>query len=291
MQSPTIFQTQFRRLACKRRSAYLLIEASCLNGLSRYVPSLEVMRRFADLHDLGFTTPFLYPDDEEAHDATVMDDDILAAVDPPHFNSILLSMGFGSLRSLTLDGECVSGMPIRILSNLKELTICITTECENLGLDLVYRHAVQLEGLTIVGLIGQEIFPILIADTACLPALHSFRLVCDNMTMGEAPAPKWLDTLFRFIGERSQLRRFYLRIPSINLDGTTRHLNLIRKLKHLEVFGLHTGGTMVDDWFLTELIDVLPKELQAFHLGMEWVGGTLLNMVMSMFINLGSNTH
>jgi hypothetical protein len=185
-----------------------------------------------------------------------------------------------SLQSLTLDGECLSGMPVRVLSRLKELSICITTDCENLALDLVYRHAPQLQSLSIVGLIGQEIFPILVANASCLPCLHSFRLTCDNMTMGVAPDSEWLDSLFDFIGERTNLRRLYIRIPSINLDGTTRHLSLLQKLKHLEVFGVHTGDTVVDDRFLTQLLDVLPRELKAFHLGMEWVGGPLLTMVV-----------
>ncbi|TEB30286.1 hypothetical protein FA13DRAFT_1774808 [Coprinellus micaceus] len=117
----------------------------------------------SSINHLAFAIPFLYPDDEEAHDTTVLDDDIRSAVNPTHFNDVLSSMNSLSLQSLTLDGECLSGMPVRVLSRLKELSICITTDCENLALDLVYRHAPQLQSLSIVGLIGQEIFPILAA--------------------------------------------------------------------------------------------------------------------------------
>ena len=96
------------------------------------------MQRFSDVRRLALTTPFFYPDDEEAHDCSVLDEDLLSAIDPTQFNHVLNSMNLDSLHSLTVDWQCLSGIPVRILSNLKELSICLTTECDSLGLGLDY---------------------------------------------------------------------------------------------------------------------------------------------------------
>lgn len=235
------------------------------------------MQRFTDIKSLALTTPFLYPDDEDSHDAPIMDEDLLASIDRDHFSLLLGTMTLDSLRSLTLDAECVSGIPIRVLSNLNELTICITTECESLGLDLVFRHAFQLESLTLFGLIGHETFLSFLAEPSCLPSLHSFRLTADNTTMAYSRT-EFVNVLFKFIEERTKLRRLYLRIPSIYLEDTS-HLDLIGKLKFLEVFGFHTGITDVDVPFLQALCDRLPKTLKAFHLAMDWCGSPLVFLV------------
>lgn len=232
------------------------------------------MQRFQNIRRIAFTSPFLYPDDEEAHDDCVLDDELLSAVDRPHLTSLLSSMHFDALKSLSIDGQCVSGMPIRILGNLTELNICVTTDDEHQGLDLVFRHAVQLESLSIVGFIGSELFPSLVTDSdlTILPLLRSFRLSCDNTTMANTPEPHWMDVLFSFLGDRSKLTRLYLRIPSLDLMSTHEalHLDLLGKLKDLRVFGLHTGATSLDMAFLRDLCGSLPKDLCAIHLAMDW---------------------
>jgi hypothetical protein len=246
------------------------------------------MQRFTDIRRLDLTTPFFYPDDEEAHDSSVLDEELLSAIDPIHFNHLLSSMNLDSLHSLTLDWQCLSGIPVRILSNLKELSVCITTECDPLGLDLLFRHALLLESLTFYGFIGPEAFPSFIADSSSLPSLHSFRFSCDKDTMHLLPDPEVLNIFFKFIRERTNLRRLYLRIPSLNLfHECDYHIRLLETLKHLEVFGFHTGYTAVDTQFLQSLCQHLPKRLKAFHLAMEWCGDPLLFLV-SPFSSLPS---
>ncbi|KAF5326060.1 hypothetical protein D9611_000283 [Ephemerocybe angulata] len=249
--------------------------------LQTYVPSSEAMQRFTGLRRVAFTSPFLYPDDEEAHDSCTFVEELYSAIDSTRFNHVLGSMNIDFLQSLAIDGACISGMPVRILSALKELTICISTDCENLNLDLVFRHSIKLESFSIVGFIGLEIFPSFITDTSVLPSLHSFRLSCDNATMVETPEPQWVEGLFKFIGDRKKLRRLYLRIPSIDLNllHETSHLDLLGKLKHLQVLGLHTGVTDIDMPFICDLCKILPTGLKAFHLAMDWSGDPLLNLV------------
>lgn len=240
------------------------------------------MQRFSNVRRLVLTTPFFYPDDEEAHDSSVLDEDLLNAINPPQFNHILNSMNLDSLFSLTLDWQCLSGIPVRILSNLKELSVCLTTECDSLGLDLLFRHAFQLESLTFFGFIGMEVFPSFIADSSSLPSLHSFRFSCDNETMPSTPDQEILEVFFGFIRGRPNLRRLYLRIPSLDLRGCDDHLRLLGELEHLEVFGFHTGFTVMSIESLQSLCRHLPRRLKAFHLAMEWCGEPLLFLVLSL---------
>jgi len=254
------------------------------------VPSLEVVERFTHLKELSFPTPFLFPDDEEAHDTYVVDDDRLQAIDPDLPNTILSSqvLGFDYLRSLTVDEWALPGIPVRILSSLEELTVCLAEACEELGLDLVFRHANQLQSLTIYGFIERSMISQFMADADALPALHSFRLSTDQLVMPEPPESHVLEDFFNFIGQRKGLRRLYLRLPSLLFSEEDVHyFDFIAQLRRLEVFGFHTGLTQVDEHFLHQITSRLPTTLSAFHLGMDWNGASLLPLVSSQLTLCG----
>ncbi|TFK23144.1 hypothetical protein FA15DRAFT_656930 [Coprinopsis marcescibilis] len=240
--------------------------------LKTYVPSTNLFGRFHSIAHLELPTPFYFPDDEEIHDDTGASSallDVTAAID---FEAITSTMALGNLQSLTLNAVYLPTLPIKILETLKELDICITTVLQGVGLDLILRHAVVLESLTVFGYVDQAIFEWLACGSSDLPSLHSFRLSCDRFTMMQPIEGHNLELFLSFLRDRVRLRRLYLRIPSLDWSALTALAPEIRNLKALEVIGLHTGETIVDDWFIPFLRGTLPAKLKALYLGIDWNG-------------------
>lgn len=247
----------------------------------RYVPSVDLMQRFRNVVELAFPTPFYYPDDLESHDDAVASGALLDITSTIDFKGVMDAICLDNLQSLTLNAEHIGALPLKVLETLKELDICVTTTAQAVGLDLILRHALVLESLTIFGYLDQDVFLWLGCDASALPALTSFRLSIDRFTMPHPPSDHHLDMLIHFLGDRNKLRRLYLRIPTIGLFGLDALAPVIRKMEGLEVLGLHTGLTGIDDQFIPFLESIIPVGIRALYFAMDWTGSNLLPLVSS----------
>ncbi|EAU91266.2 hypothetical protein CC1G_06901 [Coprinopsis cinerea okayama7 len=249
-------------------------------SLKTYVPPANLLHRFHNIAQLAFPTPFFYPDDDEARDygsasATLLDISHLI----PDFDEIMSTMALDNLHSLTINAVYLPKLPIKVIGNLTQLDICVTTTIHPGGLDLVFRHALSLESLTLFGYVDRDVFSWFPCEASDLPALRSFRLSCDRFTMIQPLEPQEMEVLLKFLGDRPNMRRLYLRIPSINFINLTALAPVIRSMKTLEVFGIHTGAIVVDDWFVPFIASILPASITALHLAIDWNGSSLLPLV------------
>ncbi|CAA7258956.1 unnamed protein product [Cyclocybe aegerita] len=241
---------------------------------------LNDLPHFQNLSTLHLSIPFLFPDDEEAHDDFVHD----ALLESPYTDlqiAATLEDISSNLTSLRITASDVRGVPIRLYSQLKGLEIfgTIGDDEELVGLDLVFRYATSLESLSLVGYFVPAMFSFFLpfsSDT--LPHLTSFRLSCDYSTLGESN--DWeLQSLCQFLQGRALLRRLYLRIPTITWGHVMSLFPTIKDLAGLEVLGLHTGKEFIAEDALYSLAQILSPKLRALHLGIRWDGASILPLV------------
>ncbi|PPQ87473.1 hypothetical protein CVT25_008209 [Psilocybe cyanescens] len=242
---------------------------------------LESMQHLNNVTSLHLPMPFLFPDDEEAHDRLVYD---------PTFQEIsefslgnILQFMSPNLQSLRITATQVRDVPIRTFNTLKDLEVLSTIgdQEELVGLDMVFRHATKLESLTLVGLFVPEIFSFLPHHSVeSLPLLTSFRLSCeDSIALGHGGEDEF-QALCGFLQGRRLLRRLYLRLPMMRWSQTSRLLCVIRDLIGIEVLGLHTGrDVLTDPDVIKTLAMSLPLKLNALHIAINWGGGDLLPLV------------
>lgn len=258
--------------------------------LLRCVPSNDLFPRFRDIRHLALPTPFFYPDDEEAHDDVTASSILLDITADIDFEGIMGSLSVPHIQTLTLNGRHLAALTIKVLDTLKQLDICITTILTTPGFDLVLRHSVALEGLTIYGYCDQSVFSWLDCNATDVPCLRSFRLSCDRFGMFQPPSTHELAVLTKFLQDRPNIRRLHLRIPSLDLVSLESLAPSIKAMTSLEVLGLHTGTVNVDDWFIPFILNILPPTLKGMHLAVDWNGSSLLPLVSVQLFSIYS-TH
>ena len=218
-------------------------------------------------------TPFFFPDDEEAHDHLVVDDELAEITKRLPVGDLLYDFP-SELCSLRLCSSYVQNIPVRICNTLTELDLLMTIgdEEELIGLDAVFRHATGLESLSIVGFVSPLIFSFLENAVGTMPRLASFR-ISDDMSEYSYQDMTAIST---FLADRP-LRRLFLRVPAIRSNRSSL-VALVSSNQHLEVLGLHTGINSTDTDMLT-IVRSLPRTLRALHVAMDWRGSDMLQLV------------
>ncbi|KAJ7030017.1 hypothetical protein C8F04DRAFT_1115047 [Mycena alexandri] len=172
------------------------------------------------------------------------------------------------IQELVLLSAHVGLLPIRVCNNLTQLDICVPQYGELVGLDLVFRHALSLESLSLVGYTEPLIFADLPTNPTVLPRLTSFRLSCEfwNQEATEAHVP----LLCEFLSQRASLRRLYIRIPDQRLDIIMALATVIGKLDCLRVLGFHAGYEPLHEVASLQLAEQLSTKLEALQLALPW---------------------
>jgi hypothetical protein len=246
---------------------------------TRCVPSNDHFSRFHAIRHLALPTPFFYPDDEEAHDDVTASSALLDLTAEIDFEGIMGGLSAPHMQSLTLNGRHLAALTVKVLDNLKQLDICITTILATPGFDFVLRHSAALEALTIYGYCDQSVFSWLDCKASDVPCLRSFRLSCDRFGMFQPPSTHELAVLTKFLQDRPNIRRLHLRLPSLDFASLQSLAPSIQAMSSLEALGLHTGTVNVDDWFIPFILNLLPPTLKGLHLAIDWNGSSLLPLV------------
>ena len=224
--------------------------------------------------------PFFFPEDEEAHDGLVEDEEITRSCHLVDVSAVLeyLPSTIHSLRILAFQ---TPQMPIRFYDSLTELEI-FATEFQNVelvGLDLVFRHLTSLQSLSLVGYFVSNLFSFFPIDSSqSLSRLTSFRLSVDTSAVVEEECV-W--TLCEFLKGRPLLRSLYIRHPELEWNQVSQLLSIVRGLVGLEVLGLHTGWNRIREAEVGLVVQSLSPNLKALHLAFGWAGVNILHLVSS----------
>lgn len=228
--------------------------------------------------------PWFFPDDEEAHDGWTQDEDLVHSeneLDSIALESLFTTIG-AHITRLRLSGLAYSALPVRILDTLLDLEIFfLGSPDEMMGLDMIFRHASQLQSLTWIGHIDHEAYSLLPSSTSSLPRLTSFRLSEDGDSDYDSFNESALFNLLRFI-DRKTLRRLYVRLPNLRWPQGLSLWMFVSNLDNLEVLGLHTGYGGIGDPELDELLKYLPRQLRALHIALDCVAHDLLPLVCEL---------
>ncbi|KAF8161324.1 hypothetical protein B0H34DRAFT_652695 [Crassisporium funariophilum] len=242
--------------------------------------SLQHLQKLTTLH---LPMPLFYPDDEEAHDDVVFDNEISLYSNILDVSETLDSLSSTDIRNLRILATQIVNVPIRVFNVLTALDICCTTEPQEtiVGLDLIFHHATALESLSFIGSFSQELFTFFPrSGSSSLPSLNSFRLSLDiDAVFVFFEIYAW--ALCDFLKGRTALRRLYLRLPAMQngSDFRTQLIETVRDLQGLEVLGLHTGHGSLSGHDVDILARSLSVNLRALHLAFVWGAGSLLGLV------------
>jgi hypothetical protein len=146
------------------------------------------------------------------------------------------------------------------------LDICVPLFGDLVRIDLLFRHALLLESLSLVGYIEPVLFADLPKDPTVLPRLSSFRLSCEfwDVETTEMHVP----LLSEFLSKRPSLRRLYIRLPGARLHVALALATVIGKLESLRVLGFHAGHEPLDEDTALQLADQLSVNLEALQLAL-----------------------
>lgn len=235
--------------------------------------SLQHLTRLTTLH---LPIPFLFPEDDEAMDRLVEDTSLIELQSTISVQDIFENFP-STLQCLRICANDINNVPIRIYTALRELEIFGTMGDgqEFVGLDAMFRHAMLLESLSVVGYIDPIFFSFLPHwSTGSLTKLTSFRL---SVEIPSALGEDEFCSLTGFLHGRTSLRRLYLRHPEMRFNQTSRLLSIIQELKGLEVLGVHMGADpFAGNATLAMITNSLSSRLRALHLAINWGGDDLL---------------
>lgn len=235
--------------------------------------SLQHLTRLTTLH---LPIPFLFPEDDEAMDRLVEDTSLIELQSTISVQDIFENFP-STLQCLRVCANDINNVPIRIYTALRELEIFGTMGDgqEFVGLDAMFRHAMLLESLSVVGYIDPIFFSFLPHWSAgSLTKLTSFRL---SVEIPSALGEDEFCSLTGFLHGRTSLRRLYLRHPEMRFNQTSRLLSIIQELKGLEVLGVHMGADpFAGNATLAMITNSLSSRLRALHLAINWGGDDLL---------------
>ncbi|KAJ6589934.1 hypothetical protein DFH09DRAFT_976452 [Mycena vulgaris] len=172
------------------------------------------------------------------------------------------------IQELVVLSSHVGLLPIRLCNSLTQLDICVPQFGDLVGIDLLFRHALFLESLSLVGYIEPLLFADLPKEPGVLPRLTSFLLSCEfwDPDTTEMHVP----LLSEFLSRRPSLRRLYIRLPGVRLEVAMAIATVIGKLECLRVLGFHAGYEPLHEAAAHHLADALSPKLEALQLSLPW---------------------
>ncbi|KAJ7686575.1 hypothetical protein B0H17DRAFT_1136879 [Mycena rosella] len=172
------------------------------------------------------------------------------------------------VQELVILSSHVGLLSMRLCNNLTQLDICVPQFGDLVGIDLVFRHALSLESLSLVGYIEPRLFADLPKEPTELPRLTSFRLSCEwwDLNTTEMHVP----LLSEFLSRRPSLRRLYIRLPGVRLEVAMALATVIGKLECLRVLGFHAGYEPLHETAAQHLADALSPKIEALQLSLPW---------------------
>ncbi|KAJ7072184.1 hypothetical protein C8F01DRAFT_233256 [Mycena amicta] len=173
------------------------------------------------------------------------------------------------LRELVILSKHLPLLPIWMCNNLTQIEICVI-DWEPIGAQLLFRHAMALESLSLVGYIDSSLFNNLPLDNV-LPGLTSFTLSCE--LWDEDAVGFMVPYLLEFLERRLALRRLYIRLPGISLQSALLVAGVIGKLPKIRVLGFHLGCEPIHESGALQLAEQLSTHihLEALHLAIAWI--------------------
>jgi hypothetical protein len=181
-------------------------------------------------------------------------------------SDILSVVESNPIQELVVLSSHVGLLPIRLCNSLTQLDICVPQFGELVGIDLVFRHALFLESLSLVGYIEPSIFADLPKESGVLLRLTSFRLSCEfwDQDTTEMHVP----LLSEFLSRRPSLRRLYIRLPGVRLEVALAIATVIKKLDCLRVLGFHAGYEPLHETAALHLAESLSTNIEALQLSL-----------------------
>ena len=232
-----------------------------------------IYRRFASVEDtinLGYPNvhlaglkSILYQYDPKAHTK------ILSLDHSDHVNN-LIGDSESTVRSLSICAEPLWWTPVRVFENLSHLDIFLGQDMENIA--LVFRHAAQLESLSVLGLDNHGIFHLLEDHPNSLPSLRSFKIM--------SPYREWqpdvdIDesqflSLACFLRGKNELRALDIHLWPQGWTSLSPFWDLLRQLPSLEVLGITTGPRVFTRDDFLSFAAALPARLSALRVSTQW---------------------
>ncbi|KAF7321855.1 hypothetical protein MKEN_00707400 [Mycena kentingensis (nom. inval.)] len=228
------------------------------------LPEAHLLSHLDQLHFLQAAIPFVYVRDQKS-DRIFAEWDANGLGNPADLANILES---NPIRELVVLSAHLPLLPVWLCTSLTQLDICVTN-WELVGTELLFRHAVQLEALSLVGYIDSGFFASLPADPAVLPRLTSFRISCEGLD--EDVELRIAPYLREFLERRDAIRRLYIRLPEISLSTALMFAELVAKLPNIRVLGLHMGYEPIHETAALLLAEHLSPRLEALHLNLPWL--------------------
>ena len=186
-----------------------------------------------------------------------------------HLNG-LVGGSESTIRSLSICAEPLWRVPVRVFENLSHLDIFLGQNMENIA--LIFRYAMRLESLSVMGLDNRAILPIFGDHPDALPSLRSFKIV--------SPYRKWhpdtdieeshFISLAHFLGGKKGLRALDIHLWPQGWSSLSPFWELLKQSPSLEVLGITTGvRVFTKDDFLS-FAAALPPRLSALRVNTQW---------------------
>ena len=175
-----------------------------------------------------------------------------------------------TIKSLSIRAEPLWQTTVRVLENLSHLEIFMGQDMENIA--LVFRHAGQLEHLSILGLDNHMVFTTFENHPNSLPSLRSFKIVSHyegwgvDVVIGE---PELL-SMAHFLEGRKELRALDLHLWLEEGVSFALFWDLVGQLPSLEVLGITTGFRTFGKADFLSFAAALPPKLSALRVSAQW---------------------
>lgn len=202
--------------------------------------------------------------------------DIDYAILLPHSKNTLNNLEFNisihsHLQALAIDVIWVERIPVWVYNQLTCLELVGENPLDQINFDFICHHCPRLENLSFIGEIHASVCVNLPQETT-FPRLHSLRLSCKWQIPPQGYTTEIISSLIGFLRSHNNLRRLYLRVAEdiMIMPSFEPFLTSIQELRHLEVFGLHTGYEDLTQEKLANLLTYIPMGLKALSLAMSW---------------------
>ena len=232
-----------------------------------------VYRRFASV-DNGVPLGYLdaYPAGLKSILCHYNPDAPMKTFSPGHSNYVnsLIGESESTVRSLSICADPLWRVPIRVFEDLSHLDIFLGQDMENIA--LVFRYAVRLESLSVLGLDNRAIFRLLEGHPDSLPSLCSFKIM--SPYRGWEPdvdieEPQFL-SLACFLRGKKELRALDIHLWPQGWSSLSPFWDLLRQLPSLEVLGITTGAGVFTKADFLSFAAALPPRLSALRVSTQW---------------------
>lgn len=186
-----------------------------------------------------------------------------------HVNN-LIEYSESTIKSLSICAEPLWRAPVRVLENLSHLDIFLGKDMENIA--LVFRHAAQLESLSVLGLDSSAIFHPFEDHPDSLPSLRSFKIKSPYREWGpdvDMEESQFL-SLARFLGGKKELRALDIHLWPEGWPSLLPFWDLFKQLASLEVLGITTGDRVFGKDDFLSFAEALPPKLSALRVNTQW---------------------